>query len=566
MRLHYFLLIIFTIVDLKIAQPGESHIAATVALVYERFMADKISFMRNAGFPGTLNTIFNPTGTIFNVKGSIPAVPNRTPPGTVVTPIKDNTSQNNISSGSTCVAIDNNGKIVVAGYSQLTIGLLPRQFTIARYNTDGSLDQTFNPTGLQRGVVTTPIIYKGNTLNAEIYGIAIDALNRIVVAGFAGNGLLGNMLAVARYTPDGSLDNTFNPKGTQPNNSLTRLPGVVLTPVGSEPTTSARAMAVKTINSTILIAGYASFPTTPGTGCIILVRYRESGEIDTSLNRSGYSNTNIIVQSGIVSTFVPGYAYAQANAMTIDSTNRIVLAGHANKQPLGNYQSLIVRYVQQTDGSLILDKDFTSQESPGQGMAVLNVGSISEANGVATDALDNIVICGYTFFNGVGQTYVSRYSSKTAALDKTFNARGVRPGLIYVKVGSYSTASGLIMDGCGDMIIAGYSYYPITTQFSTNVFLVYRLNSDGTLDTTFKTDGSLLHTYTYSPPRGGIVLTRIGNSAPEQNGLLINSPRYHFGITMACFKNKIYVAGQSVAQIANTAALPCFAVASYDNA
>jgi uncharacterized delta-60 repeat protein len=576
MRLRYWLLIIFAITHIKYMQTAGQPIAVTVALIYERLMSDKLEFLRTVGSPGTLNTIFNPTGTFLSIEGSVQS-PKATPPGTVVTKIKEKVypSINGfILSGATCVAIDNNGKIVVAGYSTLGNPGLTSQFTIARYNTNGSLDTTFNPNPHQAGVVITQILYEQQAQDAKIYGVAIDALNRIVVVGYAANGAGGNFLAIARYTSAGVLDTTFNPTGLQPlgqqNNKITRLPGVVLTRIGKAPTINARATAVRIVDSSILVAGYAFFPT--ATGCILLARYTESGTLDIRLNPTGLANTNtnVIIEPGIVSTFIPGpqYPYAQATAMTIDSNNRIVVAGRASKPALTNYQSLIVRYTELADGSVILDKNFDPFGLPGRGIAILSVGSVSEAYGVVTDTLDKIIIAGYTSITAVGQTYVSRYLS-TGTIDKTFNAFGEQQGLHIIKVGGFSTASGLIIDGCGNIIVAGYSYYPVTSTYATNVFLIYRLNSDGTLSRVFTTTGTTLaSSYTYSPT-GGIVLTRIGNAAPVIIGLLPTDPRYRFGVTMVCFKNKIYVAGQSDVTIVtgNTNyTLPCFAVASYDNA
>src|SRR5262249_59946804 len=70
------------------------------------------------------------------------------------------------------IAIDPNGKIVVAGYAAVGSG---DRFALARYNDDGSLDTSFNGTGK----LTTSFI--GN--NAAAFAMTIDPLGRIVVAG-----------------------------------------------------------------------------------------------------------------------------------------------------------------------------------------------------------------------------------------------------------------------------------------------------------------------------------------------------------------------------------------------
>jgi uncharacterized delta-60 repeat protein len=73
------------------------------------------------------------------------------------------------------IAIDNGGKIVVAGVA--SVGDTGNDFALARYNTDGSLDATFGTDGK----VTTD--FNGPTIGP--YALAIDSQDRIVVAGNA---------------------------------------------------------------------------------------------------------------------------------------------------------------------------------------------------------------------------------------------------------------------------------------------------------------------------------------------------------------------------------------------
>ncbi|MCS6833463.1 MAG: hypothetical protein NZ521_07795, partial [Flammeovirgaceae bacterium] len=94
-----------------------------------------------------------------------------------------------------CLAIDGNGKIVVGGtftnYSSVTRG------RIARLNTNGSLDNTFVPTG--------------TGFNDVVYAIVIDGDGKIVAVGdfttFNGT----SRRKIARLNSDGTLDTGFNP-------------------------------------------------------------------------------------------------------------------------------------------------------------------------------------------------------------------------------------------------------------------------------------------------------------------------------------------------------------------
>ena len=88
----------------------------------------------------------------------------------------------------TALALDGLGRIVVAGR---TCAAGSCDFALARYNTDGSLDTTFNSTGK----VTTD--FGGLDLaNA----IVLDGLGRIVVAGTTDAGACC-AFALARYLP-----------------------------------------------------------------------------------------------------------------------------------------------------------------------------------------------------------------------------------------------------------------------------------------------------------------------------------------------------------------------------
>jgi competence ComEA-like helix-hairpin-helix protein len=93
--------------------------------------------------------------------------------------------------GGAAVAVRSDGKIIVAG----TSNSLNPDFALARYNTDGSLDATLGAGGL----VTTDF---GN----EDYGeaLALQPDGKMVVAGFSGGDF-----ALARYRSDGSLDTSF---------------------------------------------------------------------------------------------------------------------------------------------------------------------------------------------------------------------------------------------------------------------------------------------------------------------------------------------------------------------
>src|SRR5262249_4521269 len=74
---------------------------------------------------------------------------------------------------------------------------------IARYNIDGSLDNTFD----SDGKVITDI-----STNDFAMAAALQSDNKIVIAGYTGNGSDYDMMLI-RYNPDGSLDSSFDQDG-----------------------------------------------------------------------------------------------------------------------------------------------------------------------------------------------------------------------------------------------------------------------------------------------------------------------------------------------------------------
>ena len=93
----------------------------------------------------------------------------------------------------TCLAIDESGKIIVGGGFTSINGI--NRFSIARLNTDGSLDPSFDP---------------GLGVNGTVWAVALQSDGKIVIGGDFNfvNGTNRNF--VARLNSDGSLDPTFN--------------------------------------------------------------------------------------------------------------------------------------------------------------------------------------------------------------------------------------------------------------------------------------------------------------------------------------------------------------------
>jgi uncharacterized delta-60 repeat protein len=151
---------------------------------------------------------------------------------------------NNFSDFGQDLAIQTDGRIVVAGYTNSATGGT-NDFGVLRYNTDGSLDTSFGVAGK----VTTD--FGGN----HDYGndVALQTDGKIVVAGqgFGPNNTTGSDFVMARYNVDGSLDGTF---GTG---------GKVITPWVGAGNDAAQGVVIQT-DGRIVVAGSAQMTFATG--------------------------------------------------------------------------------------------------------------------------------------------------------------------------------------------------------------------------------------------------------------------------------------------------------------
>jgi uncharacterized delta-60 repeat protein len=156
------------------------------------------------------------------------------------------------------VLVQADGKIVAAGHTSTSGGFF--NFVLVRYNNDGSLDSSFNGTG----IVTTNF----GQLD-DIHGLALQADGKLIAVGsyFTGSKV---DLALARYNPDGSLDSSFGSAGKV----TTDLGGV---------NQSAQSVVIQA-DGKLLVAGvYAP----NGASQFFLARYQSDGTLDEGFGANG---------------------------------------------------------------------------------------------------------------------------------------------------------------------------------------------------------------------------------------------------------------------------------------
>ncbi|MBT6484795.1 MAG: hypothetical protein HOK71_08995, partial [Planctomycetaceae bacterium] len=103
---------------------------------------------------------------------------------------------------SEAVAVQTDGKIVVAGYQE--VGAVDNDIALVRYNADGTLDAGFGTAGA--------VITDLGGSNDRAFDMVLQADGKIIVAG-PSNGSGTNDFAVVRYNTDGTLDAGFGTAG-----------------------------------------------------------------------------------------------------------------------------------------------------------------------------------------------------------------------------------------------------------------------------------------------------------------------------------------------------------------
>ena len=385
--------------------------------------------------------------------------------GKVVTPIGGSVDEG------TAVALQDDGRIVVAGYSESGTG---RRFAVGRYNSDGSLDPGFDGDGK----VTTAI---GPGSRDEAYDVALQPDGKIVVAGDSYDAAGKSHFAIVRYNPDGSLDTSFDGDGK-----------VTTTIAGDR--AFARAVAVQG-DGRIVVAGNSSF-STGGGGFVALARYHPDGSLDASFNddETSCNSCSANTPSGTVVTTVG--SNSAADAVAIQGDGRIVVTGRT----LGfNTDIVVLRYT--PDGGL--DGSFGPVGTTRPGTVITDIGLQTggpASHDIATSldlANGRIVVAGFTQSSSGTQIAVTRYLGD-GALDSTFNGDGI----VTTAVGSLSQGFGVKLDPEGRTVVAGEG-----TASSSRDFAVVRYGTDGALDSTFGT--------------GGVTTTPFGTGIDGGRGLVL---------------------------------------------
>jgi uncharacterized delta-60 repeat protein len=305
------------------------------------------------------------------------------------------------------VTIMADGKIAVAGSTWLSAS--DHQWSVVRYNPDGTLDTTFDGDG--KAVIDLGILEDSAT------GIAAVG-DKLVVGGYRNSGSGNYDVVLARLLTDGTLDPSFNGDGL----ALTDLGGA---------DDRANALTLQPDGKIVVVGSTSqSFG-----GDTLVLRYTADGDLDGTFGGG----------DGILPVAVSGVADV-ATAVALQPDGQIVVAGYDRA---GSYdEAYVARFTA------------TGEEDPtfgGAGYFFTDVSPYHDRfTSVAVLPDGKVVAAGYGGATGsstYGQTLVAQFNPD-GTRDVAFNGGGILLTGNYFS--EYQSATGMAVEPSGRLTLVGY--------------------------------------------------------------------------------------------------------------
>lgn len=322
------------------------------------------------------------------------------------------------------VALQADTKIVAAGNNGL-----------ARYNTDGILDLTFNALGSQPGTIAA-----GNYQH-YFNDVALHDDGKIVAGGMK---LVANELSflVSRYTAAGIPDSTFGVNGEVTLNINGTADNVI------------EALAIQPGDQKIVAVGWAGGSSKPQW---VVMRILPNGSLDTSFDRDGTLTT----------TFGGKTSKPKPYAVVLQPDGKILMAGKVNSGTTNGDDFALARY--NTNGSLDLTFGAGGKVLTDFGSEYGYTNSHDVAHSVALQSDGKIVVSGSSNAVG-GRAPIARYNAN-GSLDTTFGG----DGKVVASTGFGDYAAVSVQSDGKIVAVGGYQ--------------IERINPNGSPDTSFDGDG-----------------------------------------------------------------------------
>ena len=427
----------------------------------------------------------------------------------------DPTFDPNLTAQVNAIAIQSDGKIVIAGaftgLQPTPTFTPPRRNRIARLNADGSLDLNFDPNA-----------------DGNIFAMVQQADGKLVIGGafmtLTPNGATKPTLRkyLARLNTDGTVDSSFDldlseESGNRVDSIFQQADGriliggsfISLRPLGAVDRVARRSLARINANGT-LDAGFdpgsggstggqiralamqadakviavGSFGDLGGAKSSNIARFNAEGTPDPSfsavLSTDGLVNAVVVRPNGaVVASQLTGFSW-----LNRDGTFRSAFNPGSNPPIVGEVNAVGVR----RDGSVVVGGSFASVSNPNSvnlarfsGSGALFPDFYPSPNGVVSGVIvladDRVVIVGnFTAVGGVARNRTARLNadgSLDATFDPNFNSR----------------INAAVLQGDGKIVVGGTfsGYTPAGTTVPTARAFIARVNTDGTIDSTFNT-------------------------------------------------------------------------------
>ena len=331
------------------------------------------------------------------------------------------------------IAVQADGKIILSGNVGMTSNF---DVGVVRYNSDGSLDQTFGLGGL--------VVVEASIFSDYIYAISVQTDNKIVLAGRTWNGSKNSTLVI-RLLPNGDLDNSFATGG----------------------------IFTATFNG---VSNYPNSVFLQDDGKIILGGSHDDNFAIIRLNTNGTFD-NTFGNGGLVKLAIGIPSMAEIRDVTIQRDGKIVAVGLAFNS-FGHYGFGIARF--NTDGSL--DTGFATL-----GYKTFNIGGGNDfALGVGIQRNDKIVISGHSWIsnNPLQHDLAVVRLNTDGSSDLTFGTNGsVTTSLVF---GNSYAEGGLVIQPDDKIIVAGAVLGANSNHYDASIA---RFTAEGALDLTFGTNG-----------------------------------------------------------------------------
>ncbi|MGV8122584.1 MAG: carboxypeptidase regulatory-like domain-containing protein [Candidatus Xenobiia bacterium LiM19] len=358
------------------------------------------------------------------------------------------------------ITLQGDGKILIGGafwsYNGTVCG-----GNITRLNNDGTLDTTFN---------------SGAGANGPVESIAVQGDGKIIIAGNFTSFNGTSCGYITRLESNGTIDVTFNPLGLAGANNV--IQRVVLQG-----------------NGKILVSG--SFTSFNGTACGYITRLESNGILDATFNPGGAGANHLVVSVSLQGDgkIVICGLFTSYND-TACSQGVIRLESDGTLDPTFNnggsgVDFVIENTIVQTDGKIIVGGAFNSYngtacsrdmirlKSDGTIDAAFNPGGVGASNNVESIAIqaDGKIIIGGGFTSYNGSISFTKLSND-GTLDSAFNPGGT---------GANNTVEDITLQSNGKILIGGWFTSYNGTACSQ---AITRLNSDGTIDAAFNPGGA----------------------------------------------------------------------------